>query len=218
MIKNVTVNSTLTPEENLTIAERMVGQVVQAQPRWSPGSLVNSILSEASVALLVLVSATGVVALDNTGGSNIETALGGLAGKMEIFTASGDKKSKQISCVTVTVPDLALDIDAEFSFGVDHPLYQILAPTLPSFTLLSLVNAVETAMGIADGKDDYLIVADQITEKLYVVLADGPGVSGASFVPELIGDGGDFATLPVVAAFDTAIDASSPSAPSFGWE
>jgi hypothetical protein len=107
----------------------------------------------------------------------------------------------------------------ESGSGVDvaHPLFQVFKPKQPTFTVLSLVNALENAL-IANG-DNYLILVDQISEKvqltLYPSFSDASGRLTAAIGNPSSTFGG---STSLVAVFDTTFEAPSAGVPSFGWE
>ena len=219
MIKNVSINAAETPSGNIDLANSIIGKTVEPQLRWSPGSLVNSAMNLSEKPLHIIISRDSLALADASGFAtgdlvNQALAMAGLAAGyigMEIFSAEvGEARSKMISNGKIsTVQTITVD---ESDLGDDHPVFQLFAPKRPSFTVLSLVNAIESAL-INHG-DNYVILVDQSNETVTVILFDSPANSEGFAVAWFGTQEGDVK----VASFSTTFEASAGSTPSFGWE
>lgn len=220
MIKNVSVNALSTPSGNIELAERMMGHVVQSQPRWSPGSLVNSILSESEVPLVVLISKYKIVALVGSGLGKTwisdDFIDAGIATGTEIFEqVEGTSKSREVDCDKITIPSLDLTLSSP-GLPLDHPIYDVFKPKRPTFTVLSLVNALESAL--FDKGDDYIIAVSQ-NDASVVVGTFSDGIAVDDYLSAVIASGMiNGISADKVAIFDTTFEVSDPGTPSFGWE
>lgn len=216
MIKNTTVNTILTPEENFSVTDSILGRVVEAQTRWSPGSLLASIFGSLAVAQTVMISPGQVVAGVPGHLQNARNAITGATGygiEYAFGVEASDSKSKVLIAEEVS---LVCELRDSMDELVDDVIVSgMLTPPRPSYTALAAVNKLESLAFANFG--GYVIFVDQNTETLYLYTFDTAIHAEAAIAAVLaLGSGNTF--VPSVAFLTEPPTSGGSDVPSFGWE
>jgi hypothetical protein len=220
--KTTTVNSTLTPSGDLAFANAALGAVpAPPQDRFSAGSLASSVLSASDDPMLLIVGASILISADQSIAGNegngvaisladnldvdiipLEFEVGSVSGKSGLLTIVGEEIS-----ITSTV---TADGDP-----VTEPVrLALLQPVRSSFSLLSLINKVESVCN-AEGKG-FIVLLNQDTEELTVYLYPTPAAAAAALAAARTAFTSTGGTIK--AAFDMIVPSTSPSAIKYAFE
>lgn len=218
MIKNTSVNTALA----IGTAAAFSTSVLSGRPsdpitRWSPGSLAATVMGNSDLPLLVLISATQLVALTKDGAESYQGDIADIfngadgGGAMLTFVpGESETKSRTVSVAGIT-PGITLKDAGNADVAADSILGKILRPTLPVYTALSLMNALESA----SGSDPFVIALDQLTGNVTFIPFESAAQADAA-IAAMAG----VQDFEVVAAYlmDGGSSSGSSTAGKWGWE
>lgn len=221
MIKNTSINPSLNPSGQQAFAESILGKVVEPQTRWSPGSLSASVLDASESKQVILISMGQLVSLSHSPGglADVFTAIDASTGfvvRQNFSAVAGDSKSKQIDLLDFPGWNLVLDIQDSSAVPFADPFIRgLLVPSVPTYTLLALVNRLES-ISLSESLHT-VITVDQDSEMVSVAVFDTVERSEAALTASV--NAGVVGGMAISAAFLTvAASSSGPSTPGFGWE
>jgi hypothetical protein len=193
----------------------LVGDV-EAQTRWSLGSLCAGILAQSTVPLLLFLQEGA------QGAWNLKAYQTPVAGadllasdfSMRIQRGVGTTKSRPVvipvPAVDVTPADMTIDSSpANLSLPL-HALAAelVLPPQTPSFTLLGVMNKFEPFL---EGLTGWAVIVDQASEEIFFY-EETTGSGTVQLIDAIMGSG------VLVADYILTLDETAETVPGYGWE
>jgi hypothetical protein len=208
MIKSTSTNSTITPEGKIETAETILGRIQEPQTRWSAGALVTAIMAQVVTAVVCLVSASKVVAVNFATAADLTDALTdecAAAGNAYTFVPESGSSSRSR---VLSMNGISVTISSNSASAV---VDAVLLPSHPTYTALTLVNKLETVL--EEEELPYLLVIDQLSGEAHCYTFASQAAADAALAGVVA------AGASVEVAYDLVLPADevTPTAP-FAWE
>lgn len=228
MVKTIAINEVFTPPGNVLAANSIIGNVVPDNIRFSPGSLAASVLANSTARQLLVCSFSTMAAFTITGSDHQDSVNSPLTGTFPLGNRKLVALESSVKSKALAVPSIpGLTVEAFVTsdgtaLETDPLLVHLLTPEAPRYTLLSLLNEIESFYLDREeldpsGSNGVLLVVDQFDESVTVWNYATTAEADAA-VLSLLGQT-PLTSLALNAVFDMIVETSGgPTINRFGWE
>lgn len=172
MVKQIAVNTTVTPVPNRTSAAIFLGLSAASAVRMSPGTLVNSVVAKETEPLLVMVSNSRALFFKLSGDIPASPGLSSqVIGNNDLYQFQPLEngiggKSRNLG---ISGYDVVSQVKNGVNVVTDPVINDFLLPIRPTFTALSLITRVEFLSTVPNsGLAGYLVTIDQRSGKVMI--------------------------------------------------